>query len=208
MWRGFLFLSLFISVFGISTPAGADDTEPGDFPIDPYTAGGPGFYFDTAELRHAIRLDQELTFQQLLDEISSNGIVTIPDLIGALPDYMRNDNYVLMYRSRSLQSATENAPRVIVYTPTASLVLAFNGGESGSAGGKSVETVQFDQDTKQFVFHELVFDGRSAPQVSGPNPTKCVVCHQNISRTGMDLRPNWEPYSTWPGAFGSDGGLE
>ena len=170
-------------------------------PYGIYSAGiGSGY------LRHAVPLDAELNFEKLISMIGELKIVKIEDLLEALPAEMKNDNYVLAYRSRSLQEATPSAPRAIVYTPTASLLLAFNGGDPRTRGANTLEVIQFRRAESRFEFRELEFDGKTSPKVSAANPAKCLQCHQDSERVGIDMRPNWEPYSTWLGFFGSDNG--
>jgi hypothetical protein len=157
-------------------------------------------------IRHPMPIADELTFEKLSEQIDSLRIRTIEDLISLLPPYMKNDNYVLMYRSRSLQAASPESPRAILYTPSARLILSFNGGTPGTRGADTIELVQFRDGTKSFEFREIYFPKNGSPEISPPNPRKCLECHQSPVRKNVDLRPNWEPYNVWPGAFGSNSG--
>lgn len=199
-------MGILISISTSGIAKGAVDTY-NDDGYDPYRVDGYIGAFDSRYVRNAIPLDQELTFDRLTSLISTQKILTIPQLIDALPTNMKDDNYVLMYRSRSLQFSSPTSPRVIIFTPTASLLLAFNGGDAGSKGANTVETIQFDRKAQRFEFHEILFDEKNPPQVSEANPSKCLSCHQSPSRQNIDMRPNWEPYAAWPGAFGSDDGM-
>jgi len=150
--------------------------------------------------------EQEMNFEKLMEIIKANKLTTIEEVIAALPENMKNYNYVVMYRSRSLQDATPKSPRIISYTPTASFIVTFNGGEGHLAGANTLEMVQYRAADARFEFRELMFDGKTVPKPSVANPTKCLQCHQAPSRKDVDPRPNWEPYNTWIGAFGSDNG--
>jgi hypothetical protein len=117
------------------------------------------------------------------------------------PEYF--SDYVLAYRSRSLQKASPMAPRVVMFNTNADMVIAFNGHEKFK-GHEVIEMMRFNHLQKSFEFYEMSFqEGR--PQLSAPNPKKCLECHQGANRVGVDPRPNWEPYNTWPGFYGSIG---
>jgi mono/diheme cytochrome c family protein len=175
--------------------------------INPYEAyGSSSVWLDSGYVRNAVPLNQELSFESLRTLIDKQKVTSVERLLEVLPDNMKQDNYVLVYRSRSLQAASPTEPRVIMYTPTATLTLAFNGGKVGAAGANHVELIQYRATTQKFEFRELIFDGTGAPQVSAANPKQCIQCHQGAARTNLDLRPNWEPYSTWIGVYGSNDG--
>ncbi|MGE0616583.1 MAG: hypothetical protein AB7P04_13185 [Bacteriovoracia bacterium] len=119
------------------------------------------------------------------------------------PLYM--SHFTLMFDSQSLQEGTPTNPRAIVYGRDANLLLSFNGHPAdpqkkyrdNSNGFENLELIEFQADTHEFRFFEVTRqNGRLA--ISEPNPAKCYECHGQA-----DLRPNWEPYDTWPGAFGS-----
>lgn len=169
--------------------------------INPY---GKGSVLDTYYTRNAVPLDQEYSLEKLLLDIQTKDLTTIEDVVAQLPKHMADKNYVLMYRSRSLQEATPESPRAIVYTPTASFVMTFNGGQKNQKGHNTIELIQFRQETQSFEFRELTFDETNRPQLSEANPKKCLACHQSPSRKTIDPRPNWEPYNIWIGAFGSN----
>lgn len=151
--------------------------------------------------------EPELDFEGLRSLLESRRVRTLPELLAALPNQLREDNYLVLYRSRSLQAASPEAPRILSFSPTGKLVLTFNGGDPGVRGGETLEVMQFRDGADRFEFREIAFDGTSAPRISDANPAKCVACHQSASRSGVDMRPNWEPYDVWPGAIGSVDGL-
>lgn len=115
------------------------------------------------------------------------------------PDYF--SNYVLAYRSRSLQKSSFANPRALIFNTNADLVIAFNGDKTHK-GYNNLELMHFNHDTKSFEFHEMSFE-RGKAKLSEANPKKCLACHQSVSRTDVQPRPNWEPYNTWPGFYGS-----
>lgn len=115
------------------------------------------------------------------------------------PDFF--DNYILGYRSRSLQKSTPMYPRAIIFNKNADLVMSFNGHKEHK-GFNNLEMMRFNHDGKAFEFYEMSFSGGKA-QLSEVNPKKCLACHQSMARGNVDPRPNWEPYNNWPGFYGS-----
>lgn len=165
--------------------------------------------YPSSYLRDPVPLDQEYTFEKLTQQLAqlqkekAKVGVKIEDAIALLPSNMLNKNYVVMYRSRSLQGANPQEPRIIAYTPTARLMVTFNSGNPKQAGHNTLEVIQYRDSTQSFEFREIEFNDKKF-SVSAPNPAKCLVCHQSPKRKNIDPRPNWEPYSTWPGAIGSN----
>lgn len=155
-------------------------------------------------LRNPVPLDQEYTLEKFLADIQAKKITSLEQSLSLLPRNMLDYNYVVMYRSRSLQGATPEKPRIISYTPTARFVLTFT--DAAHKGGNSLEMMQFREKERRFEFRELTFDGKNPPKLSEANPAKCLACHQSPNRTNADPRPNWEPYNFWPGAIGSADG--
>ncbi|MEQ1875768.1 MAG: hypothetical protein ABL958_03920, partial [Bdellovibrionia bacterium] len=153
---------------------------------------------------YRIKKKTDFTFENLVETLDGKQVRTIEALLPLLPREFLTE-YVLMYKSRSLQEASFKFPRVLMYGNDATLMMAFNGHASQN-GFDSLEVIQFRQKSSSFEFHEITFDGKNRPSVSEANPAKCVKCHQSSTRTNVDMRPNWEPYDIWPGAYGSVSG--
>lgn len=113
------------------------------------------------------------------------------------------ENFVLMYRSKSLQESSFMHPRAIVYNTDASFLMTFNG-HSSQRGFKQLEMIQFKPVENKWELRELREENGKLT-LSDPNPRQCLHCHQSAQRVEADPRPNWEPYSRWPGAYGSEG---
>jgi hypothetical protein len=111
------------------------------------------------------------------------------------------DHYILMYKSRSLQTSSFMYPRVLLNSPDSTTVISYNG-DPTDHGFDKLEVMRFDPQTTKFTFNEISFLNGSL-KLSKNNPQKCMNCHQNSSRVENDPRPNWEPYSIWPGAYSS-----
>src|ERR1700756_2838222 len=123
---------------------------------------------------------------------------TVEELLAALPEAQRH-NYALVFDSRSLQGASFENPRVILYGPDARFVLTFNG-NAAQHGFRAVETLEFDSVTRAFRLRELEFPkrpgGAAAVRVSETDPARCLRCH------GDPPRPVWDSFPLWPGAYG------
>lgn len=119
------------------------------------------------------------------------------ELMSILPDVFK-DNYVLMYDSKSLQSSSFDKPRAILRSPKSEVILSIsNHNDKKNEHNSNVELIYWDKKQKAFKFHEIAFDEKNGMTISKSNPGKCLKCHG-----GEDPRPNWEPYSIWPGSYG------
>jgi cytochrome c2 len=159
----------------------------------------------SAYKKNNMPLAQEMNFDKLQKLIVEKDVDSVEAVIDLLPKEMLNDNYILMYKSRSLQEASFTQPRVISYSPSTQFILTFNGGSPKMAGHNSIEIIQYREKEQKFEFREIQFVDNQA-KISEANPQKCLQCHQSNNRKNIDMRPNWEPYNIWPGAFGSDNG--
>jgi hypothetical protein len=139
-----------------------------------------------------------LDFTSLQALLQHEHIETIEQLLPVLPEAQRS-HYTLMFESRSLQGASIDNPRVILFGPDGRFILTFNGSPD-QPGFSSVETMEFDAYTQAFRLRELQFaePGRGGTPivVSEPNPTRCTRCH------GSPARPVWDTMPLWPGAYG------
>ncbi len=148
------------------------------------------------------------SFEKFMNTAQTTSAVTVEDF---LVDWKKADPlvfrfYLLAFRSRSLQSSTPQAPRAILFSPAADFMASFNS-HSALRGSRNIEIIRFDNTNEKFEFRELTFDLINRPILSEPNPQKCLECHQSVTRTDVDPRPNWEPYFMWPGFYGmTDGG--
>ena len=142
-------------------------------------------------------------FTLLNDRIAKNNYAALEDFLrdwkSVRPEYF--SNYVMAYRSRSLQHATPQFPRVILFNSNADVVMSFNGHEE-HRGYQNIEMMRFNHDKDSFEFYEMSFKNNRA-ELSGANPVKCLECHQGSNRANVDPRPNWEPYNAWLGFYGS-----
>jgi hypothetical protein len=141
------------------------------------------------------------TYEALKTFITREHVGSVEQVVAALPpSYL--EHHALMFETRSLQAASFERPRAIVYGTDASFVIAFDGQPADSGG--ALETMEFDRDTRRFVLREIAFeDGADGPRAtfSDDNPAACKTCH------GVPEHPIWDSYPTWPGAYGEVEGV-
>ena len=128
---------------------------------------------------------------------SSGEVRSVEDMLDALfatqgEKFLRS--YVLMFHSRSVQDASFENPRVLLFSEKDEFVVTFNG-ESNQ-----IEMMVFDREDRKFKFFEIDFEKPPLERVSNVNPQKCMGCHGLGSPN--DPRPHWEPYPVWPGMYG------
>lgn len=122
------------------------------------------------------------------------GVNSVAKLLAKLPDKALLNDYVLMRDSKSNQEATDDEPRVILFGEKSDLVVAYD------RTGKTLEGMEFDRSAKRWNFFQVRFDAGKA--LTAKNPASCAGCHTS------SLRPNWESYPLWPGAYGANESLK
>jgi hypothetical protein len=154
------------------------------------------------------RLSESATFEDLQEKITRCQIQSVDQILPLLSE-AHLSHYVLMHHSRSLQGATANAPRAILYGKDAKLIIAVTGATTGVTIGdphntrsNHLEVLVFRDATQRFEARDVEFpkagEGVHSVQFSDANPLLCLACHRT------DPRPNWETYPLWPGAFGGE----
>lgn len=147
---------------------------------------------------------ESFTYEDLVALIERGGHRSLESVLPELPREFR-EGYTLMHDSLSLQSASFEEPRVIMFGADASLTCTFNG-DPAQVGHDTLECFQFRARERAFDFREIRFPTRSngldrvafsARDRSADGQVRCSSCH------GDDPRPNWDPYDVWPGAYGA-----
>lgn len=136
----------------------------------------------------------DVTFDDVQAAINSGRTPTIPSVLASLPEDVRA-NFTVVYESHSLQEASYQSPRAIVFSKDGKLVLTFNG-DSKQRGYQTIEIIQYRDQESAFEFRHIDFSGPK-PVISEKNPEACQDCH------GKNLRPIWSNYPNWPGVYGS-----
>lgn len=144
-----------------------------------------------------------MTFKGLQSFIANRDLNTIDDLIKALPKEYK-ENFTLVHSSQSLQGASYQNPRAVVFGPDASLVMTFNGDPS-QKGYNNLEILHWDKTSKQLELREVTFDkdGVSKPIYSEANPQKCMQCHSASPKPSGYVKPVMSDYAIWNGFYGS-----
>lgn len=144
----------------------------------------------------------EFSINDVVTILSTKQPTTVDQFLAELPSDFRK-NHTAMYDSKSRQPSTPSAPRMILFNKN--FVLTFTGIQPKLKGedllaSNSIEMMQFDAQRHRYDFFEVIFDEktpRSAKDVT-KNAKVCTTCHSE------PMRPNWEPYFVWPGAYGSE----
>lgn len=134
------------------------------------------------------------TIEQVESFVKGRQLKSVEEFLEALDDDQK-DHYVMMYDSKSLQGASFQKPRVIMFSKTGEILFSFNG-DTTQKNGNKIEMILFDENTSKFRAHEIEFTGTSA--IVRKDPAICMSCH------GTDIRPNWNNYNQWEGAYGSN----
>jgi len=141
--------------------------------------------------------EKPFTKEELFKSFEGKKITNVEEFVAALPESIRK-NYVLIYESKSLQSASFKRQRVVLRSPLSEVMLTFSDPQGSTNDHDSnVELMFWEPKEKAFKMQEITFN-KSGHKVSEVNPSGCIKCH------GNDPRPNWEPYSTWPGVYGGN----
>lgn len=134
------------------------------------------------------------SLDELQQFIKDRKIKTISSLLSQLPQDFKN-KYVMMYESKSLQGATDTHPRIIMFGGTGNLIIAFNSDPS------QLEAIEFDWHSFKYKFQEFDVNSKTPSAI---NPKICTSCHLKSGTSPNEMRPNWNPYDFWPGAYGSN----
>jgi len=140
------------------------------------------------------------SLKEFLTIVENPNVTKIADVLESLPIEYRT-SFTLMYDSRSLQEASPENPRAIVFGPDAKLILTFNGAPE-QHGYEKLEVMAFDELQKRYRFIEVEFPAESKKKydqqqpIVRMDPSKCTKCHSEFNK------PIWDSYSHWRGAYG------
>ncbi len=163
----------------------------------------------------SVPVDGEKHFQRVIS--LSKKVNSVAELLKILPKNLKT-NYVFMFESHSLQQASYQNPRAILFTDQADFIMTFNGSPS-QEGYETLETIRYVEtnNNPRFILEEIVMktdeslrreflqQNNKKAEIQflldrtdrlGQNPTACLTCHR------QDPRPNWEHYPFWPGSYG------
>lgn len=136
---------------------------------------------------------------QDFERLNPGKTYTVSQLLSDSPEELKS-NFTLIKDSASLQEASLQSPRVILFGINAKTILTFNG-DSKQKGFNTVEFAEFNEAKSVIEFKEMIFpegdSGRGKVEFSGVNSEKCMACH------GPSPHYIWSQYAKWPNAFGS-----
>ena len=105
------------------------------------------------------------------------------------------DRPVFLHHTGSLQRATFNNPRVLLFGRGAVLSLA----QPLPFETPKVEMIEWSPNKQSFQMGEIEFIGPGDIKIEA-NPKRCLACH------GDNPNPIWAPYDLWPKAYGAKAG--
>lgn len=153
--------------------------------------------FSALSLPSFIEQPPLVTAKEVLDWVNpekAKPIKSVEELLSRLPEAYRT-YFVLQYKSHSNHLSDSLHPRVIFFGADARLLLAFSGLPSDPQYD-TIEMIEYEPLKAGYSFYSIHFSPDEETTVE-INPQDCQRCH------GSNPKPNWEPYSLWPGAYGS-----
>jgi hypothetical protein len=133
------------------------------------------------------------------ERLNPGQTLTIPQVLKDLPLDLRS-NFTLLKKSDSLQEASPESPRVLLFGIDGKTMITYNG-DRKQQGFNSLEFVEINESTSALEFREMIFPEEDSNQgkvdFSAVNPEKCMACH------GPSPHYIWSSYDKWPNAFGS-----
>ena len=103
------------------------------------------------------------TYKDFVSLIQTRDVRSVEEAIPLLPQEMRT-NIALMAQSRSIQGASAQNPRAILFSDDGSMVVTFNG-DVTQRGGDHIEVVSFDETKARFQFSTITFASESKARV-------------------------------------------
>ncbi len=126
-------------------------------------------------------------------QIQSHAPKSVDEMLALLPPSMKKQ-FLMVYDSRSTQSASIDAPRVILTTPDHQFYLSFSGNLAAPDTSPDARLEIIEQyGLGESRFAEISFQNRQA-QVNR-EPRNCVHCHRGS--------PIFDGYPHWPGFIAS-----
>ncbi|MBC7384757.1 MAG: hypothetical protein H7301_01180 [Cryobacterium sp.] len=136
---------------------------------------------------------------EFLDRLEIQNPSSLEQALLSLPPRMLS-RFSLVYRSSSMQTASYEKPRAILYSNRADFVVGMTGMHR-SLADRSMEMMQFNQANQSFELFSLEFPLKRDRQgrIVRPekNPAVCLSCH------GANPMPIWGSYLNWEGVYGS-----
>jgi hypothetical protein len=138
-----------------------------------------------------------LSAAKVEDYLATAHVTTVEDFLASLPDSLHG-SFVLVNDSGSLQRASPERPRQILFGPDARFLIGV-GAVAGDPRAEEIEFADFQAEDGRYHFGTIVFSPGQAAKVTHDD-RHCLGCH------GRTPRPIWGQYPDWAGAYGDDQG--
>jgi hypothetical protein len=127
--------------------------------------------------------------------LKTNKIKTAADFVACLPAEYRDQNWIMMSLSQSLQSGTAEYPRIILTNKASTKVFGLELPTNPTAHAPNeIEYLQFVDDTNnKFGFYSIVTNEQKVIKNQNADGKDCRTCHFG------NPRPNWDAYDSWGG---------
>lgn len=151
----------------------------------------------SAHTTHASTLTLPLRTDTIATYLADQNNPTVESFLAALPQSIKQ-SFVLMHDSRSMQRATPQQPRQILFGADARFLLAVSGVPEDPRFNE-LEFAEFEPSTGRYHFGTISF-APNGPATIKKDVAFCQNCH------GATPHPIWAPYPDWKGAYGNDRG--
>ncbi len=141
-----------------------------------------------SDIKSGINLNSEID-PKLLNAIKTSKNIEEFARHDDLKEYRKNA--ILMVESQSIQVASSQHPRVIMFSNDYKTLLSYESSPQQSTHGQ-VEMIKYDDSTNQYNFFEANLNEKSSIE-SMDGTDRCSSCHHGT--------PIWEPYDFWPGSM-------
>lgn len=130
--------------------------------------------------------------------IRQNKPKNLDELLSLLPEDWRKE-YLLVYNSRSLQSASLTSPRVILSSPDHQFFATFTSEQGKRPADATLEILE-TYGLSPARFATVSFEGRRKNKAKlNRDPESCAQCHGS----GANSAAIFDGYPFWPGFYGS-----
>ena len=118
----------------------------------------------------------EFNVDQLFQAIQLAGSKSVLEAVSLFDDrYFDKGQYALVFDSRSPQTSSPEAPRVLLFGKNKHLRVGFN---HHGKHGQDLEMIQWRELTRTWEFREIKFT-KKGPVLSRANPRSCLHCHRD-----------------------------
>lgn len=163
------------------------------------------FYSDESEPARPNCSERSFRYDDYMRLVNDPSVKTKADFLRKIPtDTLQK--FTFIHKSKSLQRAgvSKLTPRIMRFSTDGKFIMTYTTNpEFGNYN--SVEVIYFDDQTRRYNFLHSEFLNESEIQNESKrvhtiqNPKSCFSCHG-----GMDPRPNWAMYASWPGVYGDN----